>query len=399
MKKTGLILGFILLMACSENTPVIQEIPFEFGVNNTAPNLVSRDGMLTLSWIRSVKGKEATLQYSQFKEEKWQAPIQVSSGQDWFVNWADFPANAINKDLILTSYLKKSAAGTYTYDVILNLHKLTGKAVKENFKLNTDNIHAEHGFVSMIPNLQDGFFVTWLDGRHTVGEPMEGHHKAMTVRVAEIAADGTVFNEQELDSKTCDCCQTTIAMSNKGPVIVYRDRSNKEIRDIYITRKIGNIWTSPKAVFKDDWEINGCPVNGPKVVSDTNNVVVAWFTAAKNKPKVQLSISSDNGVQFNTPLQISDANAIGRVDVVFLNSKELLVSYMEKDEKGTFLKCKKVGIDGRVSKAFVISEIGGSRSTGVPQLEIFKNEVHVVWTVSVDKKNQLKSVKFNADTL
>jgi hypothetical protein len=155
----------------------------------------------------------------------------------------------------------------------------------------------------------------------------------------------------------------------------------------------------PTPVFDDGWKIPGCPVNGPKIVSNKKNIAVAWFTAANDTPKVNLSFSLNGGAHFETPIQISNAAAIGRVDVLFLNPKEVLVSYMEKDEKGTFLKSKKVALDGTISDAFVISEIGGSRSTGVPQLEIFKNEVYAVWTVSVDKKNQLKSVKFNIDGL
>ena len=37
--------------------------------------------------------------YSQFINENWKAPVRITSGSDWFVNWADFPANAINGDL------------------------------------------------------------------------------------------------------------------------------------------------------------------------------------------------------------------------------------------------------------------------------------------------------------
>ena len=59
----------------------------------------------------------------------------MATGSNWFVNWADFPAHAINENLILSSYLKKSDSGTYTYDVILSLQKLSGEKVKEDFLL------------------------------------------------------------------------------------------------------------------------------------------------------------------------------------------------------------------------------------------------------------------------
>ena len=92
----------------------------------------------------------------------------------------------------------------------------------------------------------------------------------MTIRFAEITNKGDIIDESELDSATCDCCQTSIAVTNKGPVVVYRDRSDKEVRDIYIARKINGIWGVPTPIHNDGWEINGCPVNGPKVASNSN---------------------------------------------------------------------------------------------------------------------------------
>ena len=74
----------------------------------------------------------------------------MAIGSDWFINWADFPTHAISGDRVLTSYLKKSASGTYTYDVFLNLQKLSGEKIKEDFILNTDGFKAEHGFVSIV---------------------------------------------------------------------------------------------------------------------------------------------------------------------------------------------------------------------------------------------------------
>lgn len=396
MKKINLLIVLILLTACSKKELVITEIPFEFGANNAEPNLVAQDGKLALSWINSIRGKEATLLYSQLEKSSWKKPITITSGSDWFVNWADFPANATNGDVLLTSYLRKSATGTYTYDIVLNLQKLNGEIIKENFLLNTDGMQAEHGFVSVIPNKKDGFLITWLDGRNTVKEMKESHHKAMTIRTAEITKDGAIINETELDGRTCDCCQTSITMTQNGPIIVYRDRSKHEIRDIYFSQKINNAWTKPMVVYNDNWKINGCPVNGPKIVSNKKNTAVAWFTAAEGNPKVKVSfLNKENS--FETPIILNDVEALGRVDVAFVNSEEVLVSYMESDDDGTYLRCKKVNKDGAISKAITVSKINSGRSTGVPQLEILNNEAYLVWTISVDKKNQLKSVKFNLD--
>ena len=393
MKKFTIILSFLTIFSCTSKDVVVKEIPFLHENSNAQPSLVSGEGSLSLSWISSNEGKKSTLNFSQFKEGKWINTQTMATGSNWFVNWADFPAHAINENLILSSYLKKSDSGTYTYDVILSLQKLSGEKVKEDFLLHTDGVKAEHGFVSIIPNHNQGFFITWLDGRNTVDKDLDGYHKPMTIRFAEITNKGDIIDESELDSATCDCCQTSIAVTNKGPVVVYRDRSDKEVRDIYITRKINGIWGVPTPIHNDGWEINGCPVNGPKVASNSNNLAISWFTVSNEKPTVNLSFSKSNGASFGTPIKINDDDAIGRVDVAFLNPQEVLVSYIEGDDVGTYLRIKKVSIDGKVSAPITISKIDGGRNSGVPQLEILDNDAFIVWTVFEGKKNQLKTVK------
>ena len=395
MKKFTIILSFLTIFSCTSKDVVVKEISFLHENSNAQPSLVSGEGSLSLSWISSNEGNKSTLNFSQLKEGKWTNTQTMATGSNWFVNWADFPAHAINENLILSSYLKKSDSGTYTYDVILSLQKLSGEKVKEDFLLNTDGVKAEHGFVSIIPNHNQGFFITWLDGRNTVDKDLDGYHKPMTIRFAEITNKGDIIDESELDSATCDCCQTSIAVTNKGPVVVYRDRSDKEVRDIYIARKINGIWGVPTPIHNDGWEINGCPVNGPKVASNSNNLAISWFTVSNEKPTVNLSFSKSNGASFGTPIKINDDDAIGRVDVAFLNPQEVLVSYIEGDDVGTYLRIKKVSIDGKVSAPITISKIDGGRNSGVPQLEILDNEAFIVWTVLKGKKNQLKTVKLS----
>ena len=394
----NLIFSFSLLtiFSCSSNDIVIEEISFVYDNNNAQPSLVSNNGTLSLSWISSNEDINSSLYFRKFENEKWTNPQKLAVGSDWFVNWADFPTHAISGDRVLTSYLKKSASGTYTYDVYLNLQKLNGEKVKEDFILNTDGYKAEHGFVSIVSNDNQGFYVTWLDGRNTVKKDFKGDNKPMTIRFAEINKEGDIIYETELDSSVCDCCQTSMTLTDKGPVVVYRDRSEKEVRDIYITRKIDEVWETPSPVHNDGWVIYGCPVNGPKVVSNSNKIAVSWFTVYDGKPAVNLSFSENYGSSFDKPIKINDLDAIGRVDVAFLKDTEVIVSYMEGDDIGTYLRIKKVSIDGKISEPITISKIDSGRNTGVPQLEILDNKIYIVWTVFENESNQLKTVRLNS---
>ena len=399
MKKFIFFFSLLVTMSCSTKEVYLQEIPFFYENSNAQPNLVSSNGSLTLSWISSKEENKASLNYSRYMEGRWIKPQVIASGSDWFINWADFPAHAINQDLIITSHLKKSASGTYTYDIILNLRKLSGEKIRENFLLNTDGVKAEHGFVSIMANNEKGFFITWLDGRNTIGKKLEGDHKPMTIRFAEITDKGDVIKESELDASTCDCCQTSIAITNDGPIVVYRDRSEEEVRDIYSVKNINGTWEKPNAVHDDGWTINGCPVNGPKVAVNSKNLAVSWFTVSNNHPLVNVSFSKNNGNSFGAPLKVNDHDAIGRVDVAFLNDEEVIVSYMEVDDIGTYLRIKKVSFDGKISEPITISKIDGGRNTGVPQLEIIDSEIFIVWTIFLDGMNQLKSIKLNSENI
>ena len=396
MKKFIIILSFLSIFSCTSKDVTIEEISFLHDNSNAQPSLVSNNESLTLTWISSNEDEKATLNFSQLMDGEWTNPQEVATGSDWFVNWADFPTHAISGNLILTSYLEKSASGTYTYDVVLSLQKLSGEKVKEDFVLNTDGVKAEHGFVSIVANNNEGFFITWLDGRNTLDKEVDGDHKPMTIRFAEITNAGDIINEIELDSSVCDCCQTSITYSDKGPIVVYRDRSEEEVRDIYVTRNINDEWENPIPVHNDGWVIYGCPVNGPKVVSNSNNLAVSWFTVFDGKPTVNLSFSESYGSSFSSPIKINDLNAIGRVDAAFLNEKEVIVSYMEGDDVGTYLRIKKVSIDGKVSEPITISKIDSGRGTGVPQLEILNDEIFIMWTVFDDENNQLKTVRLNS---
>ena len=72
---------------------------------------------------------------------------------------------------------------------------------------------------------------------------------------------------------------------------------------------------------------------------------------------------------------------------------------MEVDDIGTYLRIKKVSVTGEISKPITISKIDGGRNTGVPQLEIINNEIFIVWTISLEGINQLKSIKLNSKNI
>ncbi len=371
-----------------EDTTLISQVDSPANYHSSLPFLFAEDEQLLLSWIAQENDSLYVLKYAKRDQGTWNDIQEIVSGTDWFVNWADYPMIAENQGNLWAHVLKKSSSGTYSYDVSMNLLAKRDSIWNTNVVLHTDGTPTEHGFVTALP-YTNGFFVTWLDGRNT--EERAGEERgAMTLRAAEVAFDGTVFNEHELDIRTCDCCQTTAAITDNGPIVIYRDRSEDEVRDISIVRHIKGEWTHPQPVAIDGWKIKGCPVNGPRAVASGNNVVVAWFTGAQENPRVLVAFSQDGGATFANPIPIAAGKVLGRVDVDFLKDNAAVVSWMAADETSTSLKALKVSPSGARSKPLVISKMSASRKSGFPQMERLNDSIYFAWTAYTAKNTSIE---------
>ncbi|MDB4292876.1 hypothetical protein N9954_05660 [Maribacter sp.] len=361
------------------------------GQHSSLPFLVANGERTLLSFVEKKGDSLTTLKYTELIKGEWQAPQEILSGTDWFVNWADFPMIAENKGNLWSHVLKKSTAGTYSYDVKMNVLPKGAAEWETNLALHTDGTPTEHGFVTVLP-YKEGFFVCWLDGRNTL-ENEAGERGAMTIRAAEVAANGKLSAETELDVSSCDCCQTTAAITDSGPIVLYRDRSEEEVRDISIVRQVDGEWTTPKTIHDDGWQIKGCPVNGPKVAALGNTVVAAWFTAAEKNPRAQVAFSNDAGAHFDAPIPIAGAKALGRVDVLLLDGDTAIVSWLESYDKHAQLKAVKVSRSGTLSEYHVIMELDASRMTGFPQMEMVEDLIYFAWTDVSKAKSQIRVAK------
>jgi hypothetical protein len=350
-----------------------------------------KNGLVYLSWIEKTK-ERSLLKFSTLNNEQWSESLVISSGDNWFVNWADYPLLAADggKNMV-AHFLEKSEKGTYTYDIKIVTSSDNGKNWGAPKTLHDDGKKAEHGFVSMIP-YGESYFISWLDGRNSVmkaaGEHGEGHHGQMTIRGAIVDKQGIKSGEWELDNRVCDCCQTGAAITTNGPVVIYRDRSEQEIRDISIVRFVNGQWTSPKPIFSDNWKIDGCPVNGPRIASQGNILAVAWFSSPDKKAQVNVVFSEDGGATFNAPIRIDEGKGIGRVDVVMLDEKSAMVTWME----GSAIKAAKIHIDGKKEPSMIIASSSESRSSGFPQMTKSSNNLIFAWTDESDKTIKVASI-------
>jgi hypothetical protein len=191
--------------------------------------------------------------------------------------------------------------------------------------------------------------------------------------------EGQLGPETILDGRVCDCCQTDAAVAEGATVVLYRDRSSEEVRDISVVRLVDGTWSEPRPLARDGWEINGCPVNGPAVAAAGREVAAAWFTAANEKSRVSVAFSADSGATFRPPIVVDDGRPLGRVDVVLLAQEVALVSWLEQAPKGVELRVRQVSPDGVRGDSLTVADSGAARSSGFPRMVESAGEVVVTW--------------------
>ncbi len=372
----------LVLAGCgpeSEVSRLVRSIETPAARGSGQPNLaLGADGKLYLSWIEPA-GAGHALRFATWRGDRWSEPRTIATGDDWFVNWADFPSLAASSDgTLLAHWLTRRGAGGYSYDVRLALSRDGGRSWSESFSPHDDLTETEHGFVSIVPRPDGGFDVVWLDGREMAIDGL-GHSTgagAMTLRSTVVGVDGGMTAASLIDGRVCDCCSTDAVRAGGALVVAFRDRSEAEIRDIATVRAEADGWSASRLVRRDDWKISGCPVNGPALAARDDSLACAWFTAADQTPRVHVAFSPDGGSSFGEAVSVDGGRPTGRVDLVLLDDGSAVVSWLERGS----LYLRWVAAAGPRSEPLFAARTGDARAVGFPRLALLENEIFLAWT-------------------
>lgn len=349
------------------------------GPGSGEPYLAWEAGKLWMTWLEA-RGSAHHVLIAHHDGSDWSPPVTVAAGTDFFVNWADFPAVMVKGDTLVTHWLQRGGQGTYDYGVRLSWSTDGGDIWSDSWTPHEDETPTEHGFVSYFDGPQ-GISAVWLDGRNMVGG--EGHDGpgAMTVRTRVLPIGRDAGAEIVLDEMTCECCQTDATVAEGIPVVAYRDRSEGEVRNIYVTRYVDGEWTQGQPVHDDGWVIGGCPVNGPALAAEGPRVGVAWFTAPDEEPQVRVAFSQDRGATFGDPVRVDQGRPSGRVDLLSLGDAGVLVTWLERLDSGAAVLSRLVSPEGRAGAVVTLAATSEGRASGFPRVARFgENRMAVAWT-------------------
>lgn len=397
--------AFLAACADTAGTPASEssvfELPSPAGEGSGEPFLSTKGDTLLMSWLEPAGDGSHELRLAALAGGAWAEPRVVARSKTFFVNWADFPSVAVGPSGALWAHwLQRGAAGGYDYGVRVATSPDGGVTWSDPWIPHGDGTPTEHGFVSMFPTA-GGMGLVWLDGRKFAPGPDGGPPtEEMTLRYRTASTDGAPGPEVLLDGRICDCCQTGAALADAGPVVVYRNRTRDEIRDVYITRRVDGAWTEGRPVHDDGWNIGGCPVNGPAAAARGSQVAVAWFTAANDVPRVKVAFSEDAGATFAEPIGVDGGNPAGRVDLVMDGDGSALVSWIERTGgEAAELRILRVSPEGPQGDPVAVASGSSARATGFPRMVSAPGGgVWMAWTDVLEEEPRIRVSRVEVPT-
>ncbi len=406
--------AFALLPTCTWALKVTP-LPLPITENVAQPSVASdANGGFVVTWQQRQESG-ASLHFAQLDAAgTMQRQGRIASSQPeqtWFVNWADFPSLVVldNGDWV-TFWLQKRSQGTYAYDIHLTRSMDRGRNWSDSTLPHRDATASEHGFVSLVAAGADRVLAIWLDGRNTGAATSGDSHDhaqgagAMTLRSAIIDRAGTISNEAEIDARTCDCCSTDAARMGNATMLIYRDRSMDEIRDMnFSLRDRKGKWSAPNLVHADNWKIGGCPVNGPALAVNADHALAIWTTMQGDVLSVRSAIGSRDG--FGRMIELErGARTLGRVDAAPWGKNSYLVSWVSGDAvtaaavadapSAEITSIRLNVLDKRLQTAerAIITTLAKGANPGMPRIATSANTGIAVWTESKAGATMIRGV-------
>lgn len=349
---------------------------------STEPSLaVGPDGVVYLSWLELRADSSHVFRFATLRGESWSDSRAIIAGSDWFLSDADIPSLLVlPHGRMVAQFLRRAGAAGKggAHGVRLLRSDDGGSTWSRPVEPHLDSARVESGFASLFPVGGDSVGVVWVALPRA--DSSLSATPAPALRYAAIARDGGVGTGVALDGHVCGCCRTSVAITERGPVVAYRGGGDRGSRDVHLARRVDGRWLPPAPVRADGWSEHACPADGPAVAADGDRMVVAWFTAARDTARVLAAFSDDGGATFGHAVRVDGGRPAGGVAVALLDGGAL-VSWVERlGADTTEVQARLVSPGGSRGNPVLIAEPEASGGSGPPRMVRSGSDVLFAWT-------------------
>ena len=238
------------------------------------------------------------------------------------------------------------------------------------------------------PNMVRGFFdaTVLANGEVAVAYLSDIPGKQHERDLKFVTSTGNAFGDvKTLDPFTCDCCNISLLVDNKGILNLYYRENQDNTRDIAKMTSPDNGVTFAKAaiLLADKWKINGCPHSGPTSASSQNGNLIAWMSGTTESPGIR--VATQQGKRL---FVLDDPTAKNAFLVSAPTSSVLLWEQNQETEAGvsSVIAYKNITANQNPSTQFAKNTLNGTNATGV----VIDNQLVVAYEVkNTNNKNSV----------
>ncbi|ADB39133.1 sialidase family protein [Spirosoma linguale] len=238
------------------------------------------------------------------------------------------------------------------------------------------------------PNIVRGFFDATVLPNGEIGvaylNDIEGKQHQRDMRF--VSSKGNQFSsERIIDPFVCDCCNISLLVDNSGTLNLYYRDNQDNIRDIakMSSKDNGASFTKSEILFKDNWQINGCPHSGPTSSASAGTNLIAWFSGTQESPGIR--VVNQQGKRL---FVLDDPTAKNAYLVAAPKSSVLLWEQSQTSEAGisSVIAFKNIKADQTPTTQLVKNAINGTNASGL----VVDNQLLVAYEVKhANNKNSV----------
>jgi hypothetical protein len=233
--------------------------------------------------------------------------------------------------------------------------------------------------------------ILWLDHRGLAARPKMAHdHHGDGGDMAQFSSlyYSTGTGERELARSVCYCCKVAFAAGTDGSLFAaWRHVYTGNIRDIAFaaSRDGGRTFSAPSRVSEDNWQLAGCPDDGPAMALGDGIVHLVWPTVIGGEtPQGALFYASTRDGRTFTPRQriaTLGGPKPSHPQIVAGTNGRLLAAWDEVVDgvRRAAARSLRVTQDGTVAAGAIVS-IGGATASAYPVMAMTDHGVVTAWT-------------------
>jgi hypothetical protein len=358
---------------------VAHDVPPPAAPQSVAGNLVVGHDAAFVSWLEPKQGDGFLFRFSRWQGTAWSAPLTIADGARIVADDANPPTLFSHPDgSLLAEWVVRSEDGTGGLEIQVAGSDDGGKTWLTPSTLLRDNGSEGIGHVSFVERFGDGVGAVWLQSVQSL--PWAKPRLSL-----EFAAWGKKGNKshQMVDPHVTDCGGTHSATVYDGTIVAYRKEAyeegmNQGTRDIAVIRLVSGDFI-PRVVYHDGWRPEGCVQGGPALDARDRRVVLAWYTASQNNPRIDAAFSLDGGRSFGPPVHVTEDLPTGPVDVSINDDKSSFLAWSRDAAQSGSLVVRAMDPDGVQGATITAATLPAGTSVKNLRLGHSGNRLFVQW--------------------